>query len=186
MSQRDDMISRGEDPYVLLARRAIVHWLERGEIMEPPPDLPAEMVQQRAGVFVTLFEKKPAGGEEFRGCLGSIWPKRESIASEIISIAIASAQYDPRCEPVCLDEMDRIEITVSVLEEPLPIESRDELDPRVFGVVVNGRGRQGVLLPDLSGVDTVEQQVEIAARKAGLEVGQIERTFRFRVQKHVG
>lgn len=185
MSQCDDTISQGGDPYALLARRAIIHWLQRGEMMEPPPDLPAEMVHTRAGVFVTLFEKKPAGGEAFRGCLGSIWPKRESIAAEIISIAIASAQYDPRCQPVRLDEMERIEITVSVLEEPVPIKSRDELDPRVFGVVVSGRGCQGLLLPDLPGVDTVEQQLEIAARKAGLEVAQVERMLRFRVQKHV-
>jgi AmmeMemoRadiSam system protein A len=186
MPQRDEKTPDGQDAYAALARRAIVHWLTHEEIMKPPPDLPAEMLQKKAGVFVTLFEKKPRGGEEFRGCLGSIWPKRENLATEIISIAIASSQEDPRCVPVRLDEMERVEISVSVLEEPVPVESRDELDPRVFGVVVRAGHSQGVLLPDLPGVDTVDQQLEIAARKAGLRVSEIEQILRFRVEKHVG
>ena len=60
-----------------------------------------------------------------------------------------------------------------------------ELDPRVFGVEVTAGWRRGVLLPDLEGVDTVEEQLAIVLRKAGIAPQERYLLRRFRAQKVV-
>ena len=56
------------------------------------------------------------------------------------------------------EELDRLEINVDVLTTPEKIESKDELDVKRYGVIVSGGGKRGLLLPDLDGVDTVDEQ----------------------------
>ena len=76
---------------------------------------------------------------------------------------------------------------VDVLGEPELVAGIDELDPRRYGVIVScADGRRGLLLPDLDGVDTVEEQVEIAARKGGIDLfGDAYRLERFEVVRHL-
>ena len=82
------------------------------------------------------------------------------------------------------DELDRLEINVDVLTTPEKIESKDELDVKRYGVIVSGGGKRGLLLPDLDGVDTVEEQVDIAMRKGGISPREKITLERFEVIRH--
>jgi AmmeMemoRadiSam system protein A len=122
-----------------------------------------------------------------RGCIGTIAPTWPSLAEEICANAISAAARDPRFDPVRPDELGDLVYDVDVLGEPELVAGIDELDPRRYGVIVScADGRRGLLLPDLDGVDTVEEQVEIAARKGGIDLfGDAYRLERFEVVRHL-
>ncbi|WP_287152807.1 AmmeMemoRadiSam system protein A [Candidatus Solincola tengchongensis] len=167
-------------PLVSLARSAIEKWVRERKVLDPGPRerLPEEL-RERAGAFVSL--KK---GGELRGCIGTFQPTRDNLAEEIVSNAISAATRDPRFPPVSPEELPDLEISVDVLSEPEPVEDISQLDPRRFGVIVQSGGRLGLLLPDLEGVDTVEQQLDIARRKAGIGQHEPIHIYRFTVRRH--
>jgi AmmeMemoRadiSam system protein A len=137
---------------------------------------------RRAGCFVSL--KKDG---ELRGCIGTIAPTKRSLAEEICANAVSAGRYDRRFSPVTADELDELVYDVDVLGEPEPVASADELDPRVYGVIVStADGRRGLLLPDLDGVDSVDEQVQIAAQKGGIDLlGDDYHLERFVVERHL-
>ena len=165
-------------PLVELARQAIEAYVRNGSRLKPPGTLPAGM-QQQAGAFVSLH----AHGA-LRGCIGTIEPSEPDLASEVIHNAIMAATQDPRFPPVTAAELADLEISVDVLTPPEPVSSIDELDPKVYGVIVQSGFGRGLLLPDLEGVDTVECQVDIARRKAGIHPSERVQLYRFRVERH--
>jgi len=146
-----------------LAKKAIEAYCTERSIISPPDPLPADM-QRRAGVFVSL---KKFG--ELRGCIGTFSPTSENLAAEIIRNALAAANEDPRFNPVEPEELHQIDYSVDVLSDPVKIQSLDELDPKKYGVIVVKGSRRGLLLPDLEGVDTVDYQLSITKRKAGID-----------------
>lgn len=162
-----------------LARQAIQTYVGERRVARPPAGLAPE-VQDRAALFVTLLT--PAG--ELRGCIGSLEPTTDNLATETIDRAIAAASADPRFAPVTLDEVPGLTIEVSILTPPEAVDSVDALDPRRYGVVVEDGGRRGVLLPALAGIDDAHRQVEVARRKAGIPPGQPVRLSRFEVVKY--
>ena len=91
---------------------------------------------------------------------------------------------DPRFEPVEESELNYLDINVDVLGEAESIESEAELDVKKYGVIVQSGFKRGLLLPDLDGVDTVEEQVAIARRKGGIAPGEKVDLFRFEVVRH--
>src|SRR5699024_11636722 len=103
-----------------------------------------------------------------RGCIGTIAPVRGSIAEEIIENAISAAAKDPRFHAVEPEELERLVYSVDVLGDAEKISSPEELDVKRYGVIVSRGYRRGLLLPDLEGVDTAEDQIEIARQKAGI------------------
>jgi AmmeMemoRadiSam system protein A len=133
----------------------------------------------KAGVFVSL---KKHG--ELRGCIGTFEPTRPNIAEETITNAISSATLDPRFPPVTPQELGELEYSVDVLSPPEPVEGRDQLDPRRYGVIVERGWQRGLLLPDLEGVDSVEQQVEICRLKAGIAPDEAVKLYRFEVKRY--
>ena len=170
-----------EDPWVRLARAEVEAWVGGQKRIAPPDDLPEEMLRERAGVFVSLHKEG-----RLRGCIGTIAPTRASVAEEIIENAISAATRDPRFRPVRRDELDALEISVDVLSPAERIASKDELDVKRYGVIVSKGGKRGLLLPNLNGVDTVDEQLSIALRKAGLS--EREKNYeleRFEVVRHV-
>lgn len=169
----------GEDEYVSLARAAIEKYVLTGEVLEVPKDVSAELLTERAGVFVSM--KKDG---MLRGCIGTIRPEMGSVAAEIIRNAISSAIADPRFERLRPDELEHLTLSVDVLKEPEYIESVEELDAKKYGVIVTSGNKRGLLLPNLEGVDTPEQQIDIAARKAGIEPGSTADVQRFEVVRH--
>lgn len=168
-----------EDPYVKLARKTIETYIKEGRVIKVPDDLPSEMYERSAGAFVSLHIR---GG--LRGCIGTIAATCDCVAEEIIQNAISASTKDPRFEPVEENELDRLEYSVDVLGDAEDIDSKAQLDVRKYGVIVTNGFRRGLLLPDLDGVDTVDDQIAIAKRKAG--IGEYEKVNlqRFEVVRH--
>ena len=167
-----------EDDYVRLARHAIETIVHTGKNAELPQGLPPEM-SERAGVFVSL--KKDG---ELRGCIGTFEPTTKNIAEEILQNAASAALRDPRFPPVKKEELDALVYSVDVLTEPELVAGADALDVKKYGVIVEYRARKGLLLPDLAGVDTVEEQLRIARQKGGIPEDAPIRIWRFTVERH--
>jgi AmmeMemoRadiSam system protein A len=171
---------QGEHLLVALARRTVETYVRTGEIIDSPDGPLASDLPAAAGVFVSLHR---AG--RLRGCIGTIGPTRHTLAAEVIHNAIAAATEDPRFRPLTVRELGELEISVDVLGQPEPVTSRSQLDPRQYGVIVERGQRRGLLLPDLEGVDSVDDQVAIAAQKAGLNPADPAlRLSRFRVVRY--
>lgn len=168
-----------EDAYVRLARLSLETYIRTGKYAKLPEDLPEEMTKKRAGVFVSL---KKYG--ELRGCIGTISPVTKSIAEEIIRNAVSAGVEDPRFPPVREDELEDLVYSVDVLAEPEPVSSPEQLDPKRYGIIVSSGRRRGLLLPNLEGIDTVEKQISIARRKAGIHENEEIKIERFEVVRH--
>ena len=173
---------RGEestDDLPRLARAAVETFVRSHEVLEPPHGL-GELLAARAPCFVSL---KTMDGE-LRGCIGTIEPARETLAQEIIANAISAAISDPRFDPVAEDELANLRYSVDVLM-PAEETSFEDLDPSVFGVIVEDESgsRRGLLLPDIPGIENAAQQVDIAARKAGIPHGTPVKLWRFKVDR---
>ncbi|MBA7549663.1 hypothetical protein ES705_42154 [subsurface metagenome] len=175
------MKAKDESAYVKLARETIENYIKQGKIITPPLGLPEEkeMINQKAGVFVSL---KKNGN--LRGCIGTFMPVQENIAQEIIKNAISAAVDDPRFSPVTASELSDLTISVDVLSPPEEISDIPELDPKKYGVIVSSGYKKGLLLPDLEGVDTAEEQVDIARRKAGIYPDEKVKLYRFEVKRY--
>ena len=168
-----------EDPYVKLARFTIETWLSTGKRPPVPEGLPEELYCRRAGAFVSLKEDG-----KLRGCIGTISAVRSSLAEEIIHNAVSACSEDSRFSPVEHWEVERLTISVDVLGDTEHISSPDELDPARYGVIVTKGRRRGLLLPNLEGVDTVEQQIAIAKQKADIRESETVELERFEVVRH--
>jgi AmmeMemoRadiSam system protein A len=163
---------------VRLARSTIEQFVRTGRTPDPVPFTDPEL-PPRAGAFVSLHT---AAG--LRGCIGTIEPTQPTLAAEVVHNAVSAASQDPRFTPVRPEELTDLEITVDVLEAPEPVSSLEELDPKTYGVITTCGWRRGLLLPDLEGVDTCEQQVAIAMDKAGIRAGEPIELERFKVVRY--
>ena len=180
-SQAADAAERkaSEDPYVALARLTVETFVKQHTLPDNPADLPSDMTERKAGVFVTLHI-----GDSLRGCIGTISPVRNCIADEIRANGVSACSRDPRFNPVRPDELPLITYSVDVLGDAEDIDSEDELDVKRYGVIVTNGDRRGLLLPDLDGVDTVAEQVAIARSKAGIGLHEPVLLQRFEVVRH--
>ncbi len=168
-----------EDPYVRLARETVESWVRTKTVPSLPEDAPVEMKREKAGTFVSIHKDGA-----LRGCIGTFLPTRENIGQEIISNAVSASTRDPRFDPIRPEELPWLEINVDVLSAPEPIGGPEELDVKKYGVIVSGGAKRGLLLPDLDGVDTVEEQISIARRKAGISPREKISLQRFEVVRH--
>ena len=109
----------------------------------------------------------------------------EGRLEEIIENAVSASTRDPRFSAVSPQELDHLVYSVDVLGKPEEISSPKELDVTRYGVIVTKGHRRGLLLPNLEGVDSVDDQISIAKRKAGIpESAQDVRLERFEVVRH--
>ena len=173
----------GEDSYVALARKSLEYYVRGGRLLPyhaVDGELPGEMAKTRAGVFVSIHKD---GG--LRGCIGTISPVCRNVAQEIIQNAVSAGIHDPRFPSVREEELEKLVYSVDVLGRTESITGPDELDVRRYGVIVTKGRRRGLLLPNLDGIDTVEEQISIAKQKAG--IGEDEEDVgleRFEVVRH--
>ena len=167
------------DAYVKLARTSAEFFVKNGEVMPLPDWVPPELLAKAAGAFVSVHKFGA-----LRGCIGTIAATQKNLALEIIHNAVSAVSKDPRFEPVTEDELKYLDINVDVLGEAESIESEEELDVKKYGVIVQSGYKRGLLLPDIDGVDTVEEQVAIARRKGGIAPGEKVDLFRFEVVRH--
>ena len=170
-----------EDPLVRLARASLETYVRESRRISPPAGLPSDLLATRAGCFVSL---KIDG--ELRGCIGTILPTQASLAQEICANAISAGTRDPRFHRVRPEELPELVYDVDVLTAPEPIADESQLDVRRYGVIVStDDGRRGLLLPDLDGIDTVDEQVSIAARKGHIDLADGDYHLeRFQVVRH--
>lgn len=172
-------IKNAEDEYVRLARASVEHYVRTGRRLEMPDGLPGDMTRRRAGVFVSLHEDG-----RLRGCIGTIAPATPCIAREIIDNGVSASSRDPRFNPVEPEELDKLVYSVDVLEPPEKISSLSQLDVKKYGVIVTKGGRRGLLLPNLDGVNSVDEQIAIAKQKAGIAQREEVELERFEVTRH--
>jgi len=168
------------DPCIALARLSVETFVRTGKPAVLPADVPDELLNRQAGVFVSLHEHG-----QLRGCIGTIGATCDNIAREILQNGISACSRDPRFDPVQPDELDFLEYSVDVLGDAEPIDSPAQLDPKRYGVIVTKGWKRGLLLPNLDGVDTVEYQLAIAKQKAGIRPGDANvQLERFEVVRH--
>lgn len=161
--QKIQNVKQNEDEYVRLARYAVEYYVKNKKTPPLPKDINQELLNEKAGVFVSL---KIQGN--LRGCIGTLSPIHGSVAHEIIYNAVSACSEDPRFNPVSQEELPFLFYGVDVLSQPLPVTDKSMLDAKRYGVIVSKGRKKGVLLPDLSGIDTVEEQILIALKKAGI------------------
>jgi len=164
-------------PIVKLAKQAVENYITNGKIIEP--DQITDEMMGTAGTFVSI---KKHG--QLRGCIGTFQPTGKNIAEEIIANAIHSASRDFRFPPVDPSELDELEYSVDVLTEPEPVSDISQLDPKEYGVIVESGCRRGLLLPDLEGVNTAEEQINICRAKAGISEDEQVKLYRFQVRRY--
>ena len=167
------------DAYVKLARESAEYFVNNGRKMDVPAWVPQELLDEKAGAFVSIHKFG-----RLRGCIGTILPTTGSLAEEIIRNAVSAVSEDNRFDPVEEEELPWLDINVDVLTPPERISSESELDVKKYGVIVECGYKRGLLLPDLDGVDTVEQQISIAMRKGHIAPGSSIDLYRFEVKRH--
>ncbi len=152
---------------VQIAKRIIEQYVRTGQrlTVRQLTDLDlTPWLARRAGTFVSLHRNG-----QLRGCIGTISATTPDLVAEISQNAISAATRDPRFDSVTPEELEDLEIKVDVLEASEPIENLKQLNPHQYGVIVSQGSRRGLLLPDLEGVDTIREQLEIACHKAGID-----------------
>ncbi|MCF7890896.1 AmmeMemoRadiSam system protein A [Candidatus Bipolaricaulota bacterium] len=170
-----------EDNYVKLAKKAVQKAVT-GKEPEGIQKLKESLTDEPRGAFVTL---KRTGGD-LRGCIGTYTPVTESLGEEIMRNASSAALEDPRFPPVKPDELGELTISVDVLSQP-EVCDREELDPDKYGIIVEKGKRSGLLLPDLEGIDSVEEQLKVTKNKAGIPPKDDNFVIkRFEVERHEG
>ena len=154
-----------DHPCARLARETVTRLLEGRPLPASGTEAaPSELWAERRACFVSIKTRSGA----LRGCIGTLTPSQRSLDREIIANAVSASTRDPRFPPMTREELPGVLFSVDVLSDPEPVTDLADLDPGEWGVIVSKDGRRGVLLPDLEGVDTVEEQLAIAAGKAGI------------------
>ena len=138
-----------------------------------------ELLDKKAGVFVSIHKNG-----RLRGCIGTISPTTDSIAKEIIRNAVSAGLNDTRFEKVEKSELPFLVYKVDILAAPEAISGPEELDVKRYGVIVTSGFRRGLLLPNLDGIDTVEEQISIAKQKAGISKNENVKLERFEVVRY--
>ncbi len=180
MKQKTDRMKQREDVYVKLAREAIERYIDCNERL-PLPEyaLIPPLLKRSCGVFVSI---KDRGG--LRGCMGSTTGLEINLGNEIIAMAIKAATQDPRFDPISEDDLEGLKISVDILSRSEKIDSLDQLNPQVYGVIVYSEYKRGLLLPALEGIERVEDQLKIALNKAGIKSTEKYTIERFTVERH--
>jgi AmmeMemoRadiSam system protein A/AmmeMemoRadiSam system protein B len=174
-------VKEEEDVYQSLARQSLEYTVKVKRNMELPKNLPEELIDNQGGVFVSIYKNK-----RLRGCVGTFVATTENLALEIIQNAVSAGFADNRFDEVRVGELRELTYKVDILSPPEPIDSISKLNPKKYGVIVRSGRKKGLLLPDLEGIDTVEEQVEIAKKKAGITEEESIELERFSVIRHGG
>lgn len=143
------LISDAQGEFLVnLARNAVKRYLEDSTVLEPP-----EVMEVRAGVFVTLNYLTSNHEEHLRGCIG--FPiAHKDLPRTVIDAAISAATADPRFPPVDLPELGKILFELSVLTPPSELtresgRARDSIKIGRDGLILKWKYGSGLLLPQV-------------------------------------
>lgn len=133
------------------------------EILSAVDGLPPEL-QRHAGAFVTLWKNG-----ELRGCIGHV-PNDVPVYEAVLQSGVNAARNDRRFRPVQPDELADLELEVSVLTPPRPIDSIDAFEPGKHGITIRKDGHYAIYLPEVAPQMGWDRETTLShlARKAGL------------------
>jgi uncharacterized protein len=158
------MILNDREKEILLegARKTIVSVFS-GQEVERPDYSSYPVLKTHCGAFVTLTEYN-----SLRGCIGYIIGD-QPLFETVCEAAIQASQNDPRFPPVTLQEIKKISIEVSVLSEPFNLNSYDEIEIGKHGLILEEKGRRGLLLPQVPVEHNMnrEQFLDAICQKSG-------------------
>lgn len=164
-------------PYVSLAQESIRHYLSYSEKLSCPTPLSTDL-NSRSGAFVSIKRLR-----QLRGCIGTLEPCEPNLAMEIIENALKAALHDPRFSPITMEELQDLTYSIDVVRPLEKVSDASALDPKIYGLVVRSNGKQGVLLPDLEGVDSIEEQIQICRSKGRIAADEPIEMYRFKVER---
>ena len=146
-----------------IARRAILSSLRRERIDHASCDTD-ELHRLVAPAFVTLTKNR-----QLRGCIGQLHPEKP-LGELIARMACEAAFHDPRFPPLALEEAADIEVEISILTPLEPVGNSGEIHPGEDGLVVEGHGHKGLLLPQVAAKYRWDSSTFLAqtCHKAGL------------------
>ena len=170
-------MSTFQHPYVSLARESIHYYLNHREKLSCPVPLSLDL-KSPSGAFVSIKKLK-----QLRGCIGTLEPSEPNLAMEIMENALKAALHDPRFPPITAEELRDLTYSIDVVRPLEKVSSSAELDPNLYGLVVRCNGRQGVLLPNLEGVDSIEDQIQICRNKGRIPEDDPVELYRFKVER---
>ena len=168
------------NPLVKLAKETIRSYITNKVTPQPPEDLAKEFMERR-GVFVSI---KKHG--QLRGCIGTVEPTKNNVAEEVIHNAISASTQDPRFPAITPDELEDLTISVDLLSSLEKVTDPSQLNPKKYGILVSSKSKKGVLLPDLEGVDTIDEQLRISKSKGGIAHREKFEIQRFEVKRFYG
>ena len=171
---RNDYIEKYYSDYIIdIARKSILASVNQEEFI--PRDIPSVLTEYGAS-FVTLKKN-----EQLRGCIGSVYPTKPLIL-DIIDNAKNAGFQDPRFEPLTVDELDKLQVSVSILSSIERIMFKDERDllSQIYphGVILVEGEKRAVYLP-VVWEQLPDRQVFLNSlkEKAGLEPDYFSRTL---------
>ncbi len=160
------LLARSEKQFLLqIARRSLIHSVERGESLEVSSDeTQISTLPNTGGAFVTLRR-----GKRLRGCIGQL-VSDIPLVQVVAYCARAAALSDPRFAPVARHEIGEIEIELSILSFPRSV-APDEIEPGRHGLIVSSGARRGLLLPQVASEYgwSAQRFLEETCAKGGLE-----------------
>ncbi|NWF52039.1 MAG: AmmeMemoRadiSam system protein A [Nitrospirae bacterium] len=165
-------------PLVKLVKESIETYIKEKKVIDPPKNLLPEMVE-KAGVFVCI---KKHG--HLRGCIGTYNPCCDNVALETIRNAICAATRDPRFNIVTENELKDLEYSVDILSPPQKVTDLTELNPKKYGIIIVSGNKGGILLPDLEGVNTIEEQINIVKMKAFIAPEEDFEIYKFEAKRY--
>jgi len=117
--------------------------------------------------------------------MGTIAASHSNVAEEIVQNSISAATRDPRFTPVSTSELLDLMYGVDVLSIPEPARGPEDLDPAIYGVIVETLvgGHRGLLLPRIDGIESAKEQWLAVHSKAGISPGIPVRVERFTVTR---
>ncbi|MDP2864455.1 MAG: AMMECR1 domain-containing protein [bacterium] len=183
------------DQYILLAKSAIEIYIKEGKIISPPEDLPGEFLTRMAGTFVTIMKGGELRGC-IGTYLPTKINIAQEIIHNAVAAATEDYRFDP-IQKTELPYLSYTVYILSYPELVMEVDPAkwdspkirkilfDRVNPKKFGIIVkttpfvypnedvewfDGRVpfKSGLLLPDLEGIDTIEQQISIACQKGGI------------------
>jgi glycerol-3-phosphate acyltransferase PlsY len=163
---------------VELARYAVEKYVREGTLIEPDISCLPEELKESGGVFVAIYQDS-----DLRGMMGTIQPDRPDRAHEIVHHAARAAVLDPRSTPIEASELPTLHYVVYLLETHEPLQDAAQIDPARDGVLIEWQGKQGAIMPHTPGVQSAEQQIELARARAGIPKEAYVQIYRLRVSR---
>lgn len=177
VQMQNEKMRENEDDYIKLARYAL-ECVVTGQTPDRTRLAQYNIAKQTKACFVSINNESG-----LRGCMGTTSPRYNDLKREIIHNAKLAATSDPRFDAIRADELADLWMSVDVLSTPERVTDPQQLNPKKYGIIVIKDHKQGVLLPDLEGIDTITDQIAIAKNKASI-TGSDYQLSRFSVERH--